>query len=149
MFRNQEKPGSFKKEKNMSNLNGEVSQFLEALNHPFRKEIDYVRQLILNANYELSENIKWNGPNYCYKGADRITMRVQPPKKALQLIFHRGVSKKTQPKDRLISFKSSLPSWKENDRAIISFGSLEEIKEGQIDLIEIINEWLKATQEEK
>lgn len=72
------------------NLNIEVTALLEAINHPFRNEIEQLRICILEANNRLEENIKWNGPNYCFNNEDRITMRVQPPTMQVQLIFHRG-----------------------------------------------------------
>ena len=46
------------------NLNSEVTNFLNELNHPFRNEIEQLRNCILSANSKLTENIKWNGPNY-------------------------------------------------------------------------------------
>jgi hypothetical protein len=76
-----------------SNLNNQVSLFLDELNHPFRGEIDYLRNSILSAQPELNENIKWNGPNYSIGEEDRVTMRVQPLKMQVQLIFHRGAKK--------------------------------------------------------
>lgn len=60
-----------------SKLNNEVTAFLDALNHPFRNEIQQLRNIILAANDGLTENIKWNGPNYCFNQADRITMRIR------------------------------------------------------------------------
>lgn len=127
------------------NLNEDVTIFLNELNHPFRKEIDLLRNCILKANKNLTENIKWNGPNYCYENEDRITMRIQPPTKQVQLIFHRGAKKQTQPKDKLISNKSKMLVWKENDRAIVTFKSLQEIEIGNLDLNVIIDEWINAT----
>lgn len=126
-------------------FNNEVTNFLDGLNHPFRAEIDELRKLILSTNADLSENIKWNGPNYSIGENDRITMRIQPPKKQTQLIFHRGAKKQAQPTDRLISSKSKLLQWKENDRAIITFQSATEIENGTTDLKEIIPEWINAT----
>ncbi len=126
-------------------LNGEVTNFLDGLNHPFRSEIDELRKLILSTNADLSENIKWNGPNYCVGEEDRITMRIQPPKKQAQLIFHRGAKKQAQPTNRLIASKSKLLQWKENDRAIITFQSAKEIETGTAELKEIISEWINAT----
>ena len=80
--------------KQTKNLNDEVSNFLNELNHPFRKEIEQLRTFILTADNNLTENIKWNGPNYCFDNEDRITMRIQPPKtKLIQIIFHRGAKK--------------------------------------------------------
>jgi uncharacterized protein YdhG (YjbR/CyaY superfamily) len=122
-----------------------VTKFLDALNHPFRAAIEELRNDILSANDNLTENIKWNGPNYCYNHLDRITMKIQPPNKQVQLILHRGASKQTPPKDKIISTTSELLIWKANDRAIITFKSLEAIKNGKPELIVIINEWINAT----
>tara|TARA_R110002049_G_scaffold303286_1_gene497492 strand:- start:1382 stop:1783 length:402 start_codon:yes stop_codon:yes gene_type:complete len=128
-----------------SNINSAVTVFLDEQNHPFRKEIELLRNCILTANNDLTEKIKWNGPNYCFKNDDRITMRVQPPRKQVQLIFHRGAKKVTQPKDKLIEDKSGLLIWKENDRAIATFNSMQEIESRKKDLVKIINEWIIAT----
>lgn len=109
-------------------LNSDVTDFLDALSHPFSKEIEQLRICILSADKSLIENIKWNGPNYYVADvdADRITMRIQPPKKQVQLIFHRGAKKLAQPKDKLIAHTSKRLTWKENDRAIMTFKSMEE-----------------------
>ena len=93
----------------------------------------------------MEENIKWNGPNYCFGNEDRITMRVQPPTKQVQVIFHRGAKKQEQPKDKLIATKSKILVWKENDRAIVKFKSLQDIESGNADLTKIINEWIEVT----
>lgn len=126
------------------NLNSEVTNFLNEQKHPFRKEIEELRNYILSSNSALTENIKWNGSNYCFHNEDRITMRIQPPTKQVQLIFHRGAKKQTQPKDKLISNKSKMLVWKENDRAIITFKSLQDIENGKVELTEIVTEWITA-----
>lgn len=94
------------------NFSKDVTAFLDALNHPYRNEIEQLRHVILSANKSLTENIKWNGPNYCVGDADRITMRIQPPKQ-LQLIFHRGAKVQKQPKERIIKDESGFLVWKE------------------------------------
>jgi hypothetical protein len=127
------------------NLNSQVTIFLNELNHPFRKEIEILRNYILTANNNITENIKWNGPNFCFDNEDRITMRVQPPAKQVQLIFHRGAEKQEQPKEKLIVNKSKLLVWKENDRAIVTFKSLQDIESGKAGLTTIVNEWINAT----
>ena len=35
--------------------------------------------------------------------------------------------------------------WKENDRAIITFKSLQDIENGKVELIEIVTEWITET----
>ena len=126
-------------------LNHEVTAFLDGLNHPFRSEIEQLRIYILSANTGLEENLKWNGPNYSFDNADRITMRIQPPKKEVQLVFHRGAKKQPQPKQKLISNKSEILVWKDNSRAVITFKGLPEIEKGQQMLADIVNEWLEAS----
>lgn len=127
------------------NANIDVTNFLKDLNHPFYEEIELLRKFILTVDQNLTENIKWNGPNYCYHEEDRITMRIQPPKKQVQLIFHRGAKKQKNPDNKLISHKSKLLLWKENDRAIITFKSMLEIENGKTELAEIITEWISAS----
>lgn len=124
--------------------NSEVTEFLDGLNHPFREEIEATRTLILNAQSELTENIKWNGPNYSFQGEDRITMRILPPKQ-VQLIFHRGAKKQTQPADKLIQTSGNLLLWKENDRAIASFKTMSDIENNRVELAEIVQKWIEAS----
>lgn len=128
----------------MGNLNNRVTEFLDELNHPLRQEIEYLRNTIVSSTSGLNENIKWNGPNYCYQGADRITMKIQPPKQ-IQLIFHRGSKKLDQPKERIISTNSSLIAWRENDRAIATFKTMKDIEVAATELIDIISKWISAT----
>jgi hypothetical protein len=123
----------------------QVTDFLDKQNHPFKKEIAQLRDYILSANKSLTENIKWNAPNYCFDNEDRITMRIQPMTTQIQLIFHRGARKQEQPEDRLIANKSKMLVWKENDRTIITFKSMQEIENGAAELKVIINEWINAT----
>lgn len=123
--------------------NPEVTKFLQDLNHPLIAEIDTLRKVILDT-CDLTENIKWNGPNYCDKDNDRITMRIQPPKQ-IQLIFHRGAKKLAQPKNKLIHDPSGLLIWKENDRAVASFKTVADIENRYMFLQEIIKNWILAT----
>jgi uncharacterized protein YdhG (YjbR/CyaY superfamily) len=124
----------------------EVTNFLESQNHPLRKEIEELRNVILSSNKHLAENIKWNAPNYCFGNEDRITMKIQPLASNIQLIFHRGAKKKEQPKERLIANKNKILIWKENDRAIIAFKNSKEIESAKAELKTIINEWIIASQ---
>jgi hypothetical protein len=124
--------------------NQDVTVFLDGLNHPFRKEIELLRTILLSVDEDLVEGIKWNGPNYSIRGEDRITMRIHPPTQ-VQLIFHRGAKVKVQPEKRLLDNDDDFLTWKENDRAIASFQSLEQIEKDRSKLKEIATMWIKAT----
>jgi hypothetical protein len=122
-------------------LNPEVTSFLDQQNHPLRTLIDVIRSFILNAEPTLSENIKWNGPNFSYEGQDRITVKINPPKQ-IQLIFHRGAKVLEQPKDKLITEDFGLLLWKENDRAIATIKNEEELLENSEKWKSIIKQWI-------
>lgn len=127
-----------------TSLNPEVTKFLNVLNHPFRKEIEHLRQCILSANTRLTENIKWNGPNYAVGDNDRITMRIQPPKQ-VQVIFHRGAKVQKQPLAKLVDTDWKLLTWKENDRAIATFKTMDDIEENKLVLAKFVEKWISAT----
>jgi uncharacterized protein YdeI (YjbR/CyaY-like superfamily) len=127
-----------------NHLNPTVSDFLDEQNLPLRKEIELLRQFILSTNKNLSENIKWNGPNYSLDNEDRITMKIQPSKN-IQLIFHRGAKVKKQPKEKLLKEDFGLLAWKGNDRAVATFTSTQEIENSKEYLSIIITEWLNVT----
>ena len=125
----------------------EVAHFMAALDHPFKAEIEQIRQIILTANKDLTENIKWNAPNFCLSGEDRITMRIYPPKQ-IQLIFHRGAKVLEMPKESLIFDNSGILQWKTNDRAVATFLNGADIEAKSEALVLIINAWLKAASTE-
>lgn len=131
------------KTKKIVNFNDDVTKFLDEQNHPLRREIEELRLIILSSDHRLDENIKWNAPNYCYDGEDRITMKIYPPGQ-IQIVFHRGTKKLEQPKDKIIDDKSKLLLWKENDRAVASFRNMEDIEKYKHSVKDIVNEWVEA-----
>jgi len=130
--------------KDNPNLNPSVTQFLDALNHPFRAEIEALRHIILSIDKSITENIKWNGPNYCYKNDDRITTSIQPPKQ-LRRVLHCGAKVKTAPKEKLIKNDYGILEWKGNDRAIATFKSMQDVERMKENLIMILVEWIEVT----
>ncbi len=122
----------------------EVTSFLDLEKHPFRLEIEKLHEVILSANKGLTENIKWNGPNYSINDQDRITMRIQPPKQ-LQLIFHRGAKVLEAPKTKLITEDFGMLAWKGNDRAVATFKNMNDISSREKEIKQIVNDWLQAS----
>jgi uncharacterized protein YdeI (YjbR/CyaY-like superfamily) len=53
-----------------------VNHFLEATDHPFKKEIQLLRKIILSSHADMGEDIKWNAPCFSYTGEmERFTPR--------------------------------------------------------------------------
>jgi hypothetical protein len=127
----------------MSRVNNEVSLFLNEKDLPLRKLVDRLRELILLTSEKVTEDVKWNGPNYKYEGKDRITLRIFPVKQ-VQIIFHRGAKNISSPAKKLIKDTKCILSWKTNDRALISFTNEKEFNLIKNELIIIIQDWLNA-----
>lgn len=125
-------------------LNNEVTDFLDQINPSLRDEIEYLRSIIMNTGMNLTEGIKWNAPSYSINGNDRITLRINSPK-IIQIIFHRGAKVQKQSPERILSDKYTILLWKENDRAIATFKSLNEIQDNILILKEIITKWIEST----
>lgn len=125
-------------------LNNEVTNFLDQINPSLRGEIECLRSIIMSTGMNLIEGIKWNAPNYSINGNDRITLRINSPK-MIQIIFHRGAKVQEQPPERILDDKYTILLWKENDRAIASFKSLNEIQDNILILKEIITKWIEST----
>jgi hypothetical protein len=120
----------------------EVIDFLNDLIHPLKKEIEEIRKIILKADKNLTEHIKWNAPSFCIDDEDCVTMNLTP--KNIRIIFHRGAKVKTQPKQALITDSTGLLKWAANDRAIATFANMEEIKSRKKELETIVTKWIEA-----
>lgn len=125
-----------------------VKDFLNNLQHPLKPVILEVRKIILDSNQELTEHIKWNAPSFCFNGEDKVTMKLFPPKN-IQVIFHRGVKVKQQPKDKLIQDNTGILKWSSNDRAVATFIDIEDVKLKSSKLSEIVIRWIEATKEKE
>ncbi|HYG37014.1 MAG TPA: DUF1801 domain-containing protein [Cytophagales bacterium] len=126
------------------NNNISVDDFMENLNHPFKSEIETVRKIILSANDQITEQIKWNGPSFCINGDDRVTFRLNPPKN-IQLVFHRGAKVRTDTKDFLFDDPTGLLKWLAKDRGVVTFQDMSEITSRNNDLKLLVDKWVKAT----
>lgn len=63
-----------------------VSEYMEKLEHPLKKEIEAVRIIIKNANSKIDERIKWAAPSYYYK-EDLVTFNPRA-QDLVHLVFH-------------------------------------------------------------
>jgi hypothetical protein len=121
----------------------EVDQYLEALEHPMKKEILQLRTLILDSNKELTELIKWNAPSFCIDGVDCILMKIFPAKN-VQLVFHRGAKVKEAPEVQLIADPAGLLKWPATDRAVLTINDGADLRRKTRDLQTIVAAWTQA-----
>jgi uncharacterized protein YdeI (YjbR/CyaY-like superfamily) len=67
-----------------------VDEFMTSLNHPYKAEIEKLREIIMGANSKIEEAIKWKCPTFIYNG--NIASVVVRTKSHVQLMFHSGAT---------------------------------------------------------
>jgi uncharacterized protein YdhG (YjbR/CyaY superfamily) len=80
-----------------ANQTEQVNEFMEKLDHPFKAEVQMVREIIKNVNPDITEQIKWNAPSFSYKGEALVTFNLWE-KKRIHLVFHNPMISKVKSK---------------------------------------------------
>lgn len=124
------------------NRTPEIDAFIQEQKHPLEAEIEMIRSIILAANPEITEHIKWNAPSFCFDGEDRVTFNLRA-KDGVQLVFHRGAKVKGA---KGFEFKDAtgLMEWVAADRALVKFKDLKDVKAKKAALTEVVKKWVKA-----
>ena len=106
-----------------------VAAYMDALDHPLKKEAEAVRSIIKNANSKLNERIKWNAPSYYYID-DIVTFGPLRAEKIL-LVFHHPF---------VVKVDSKLLEGDYVNRRLVYLDSMKAIKANKKELERIINE---------
>lgn len=120
-----------KKAKSKNSDADRVVEYMAQLEHPLKAEIETLRTIIKGANSKISERIKWNAPSY-YAKEDMVTFHLRSERK-VDLVFHHAA---------IVKIKSDLLKGEYKDRLLMHFENMEEVKQQQIELERIINEYL-------
>jgi hypothetical protein len=74
----------------MSNRSPKVDEWFEAYDNPQKALVMRVRDIILNVDARIEEDIKWQAPTFIYKG--NIASFFPRAKKNVSLMFHKGAT---------------------------------------------------------
>lgn len=120
-----------------------IHAFLDHLEVDKREQVLALRSIILKAQPDLIEHIKWNAPSYLYKGEDRLTFNLINKQQLVMLVFHMGVkrpeNKKAHP---IMDDQSGLISWNSDCRGTMSFKNIADIESKSDILTSLIVNWL-------
>ncbi|WP_205622725.1 DUF1801 domain-containing protein [Paenibacillus wynnii] len=124
----------------------QVVEFLNHLEHPLKKEIEEVRNIILGANEFITEHIKWNAPSFCFNNEDRVTFNFQG-KGFFRLVFHCGAKKNEHAggNGTLFEDTTGLLEWVTADRAIIKFTDRSDVEANREKLAAVVTKWIEVT----
>lgn len=109
----------------------QVEQYMAALEHPMKAEIETLRGIILGASPKLSERIKWNAPSYFY--LEDIVTFGPPARKPdeILLVFHHP---------SVVDIASGLLEGNYKDRRLATFKSIAEIESSREELVGILGQ---------
>ncbi|MBS4172776.1 DUF1801 domain-containing protein [Bacillus sp. FJAT-49736] len=133
------------KKSKKSSVEQQVAEFMDNLEHPLKEEIGEVRKIILSANKQINEHIKWNAPSFQVGNEDRITFNLHG-KGFFRLIFHCGAKKKDAiGQGYLFDDTTGILEWVAGDRAIVKFTDMNDVKAKEKKLTEVITKWIEVT----
>lgn len=120
----------------------DVETFLASLDHPFKQEILALRKIVLAADRNIAEGIKWNAPSF--RTSEYFATFHLRAKDGVQLILHLGAKvRDTSISDGAIADPHALLEWLGKDRATIKFRDLKDISAKQSAFADVIRRWIK------
>lgn len=84
-----------KKANPAANQTEQVDKFMDNLDHPFKAEVQMVREIIKNVNKNITEQVKWKAPSFSYQGEYLVTFNLWE-KRRVHLVFHNPMISKVK-----------------------------------------------------
>jgi hypothetical protein len=109
-----------------------VDEFMAALDHPLKAEVQAVREIILGVNPGITEQVKWAAPSFSYKGY-MVTFNLWA-RDRVHLVFHNGA---------ILNNKDGLLEGDYPDRRMLYLADLPAVKAKQAALVRLVKEWIK------
>lgn len=113
------------------NINPQVDEFMANLKHPFKEELQRVREIILNTDSRMQEAIKWGAPTFFYK-KNLATLTVRT-KKHVQLFFQQGA---------LLPDRFGILEGEADEVRVAQFNNLQEIEAKKKALQAVVRAWI-------
>ena len=110
-----------------------VDAYLAELEHPFKEEVQQLRQIVLGANPAIEERIKWKSPSFHSGGTDLGAFELRPRDFVrLVLVFPHG----------LVDDPESIMLGDWSDRRELRFTGADDIEAKRRALENIVNAWV-------
>jgi hypothetical protein len=118
-----------------------VDDFMGALDHPFKAEIEAIRAAILGADRAIAEGIKWNAPSF--RTTEYFATVNLREKRGIGVILHLGAKVRSLPPGGVaIDDPEKLLGWLGKDRAMVVFGDLADFKARKAAFVRIVRQWI-------
>ncbi len=119
-----------------------VDRFMAALDHPFKAELQTLRQALLAVDPSIAEGIKWNAPSW--RTNEYFATTHLRSKTGLSLILHLGAKVRALPEGGLdIPDPAGLLKWLGKDRAQVEFASAADLAAKLPALQTLFRAWIR------
>ncbi len=119
-----------------------VEAFLATLDHPHKPVVFALRSLILNADPQISEGIKWNVPSF--RTTEYFATFHLRSTEMVRIILHLGAKGRGSDTPAItVVDQAGLLTWLAPDRAAVTFHDLEEVNAKQAAFTQLIREWIQ------
>ena len=119
----------------------DVEAFVASLDHPCKREILALRQIILGADPRIAEGIKWNAPSF--RTSEYFATFHLRAKGGVQVILHLGAKKRDGSTSVAIDDPGSLLEWLASDRASVKFRDLADVSARRAAFEGIVRQWIE------
>jgi len=123
----------------------EVTLLIDGSGHPLTREIHALREIILGANPEIRDGVKWNAPSF--RTTDYFATLNNPrnprSRDRVQLILHTGARRKDVTARGKIDDPAGLLEWLAPDRCIATFTCAADIDAKREALQSIVRAWIR------
>jgi hypothetical protein len=118
-----------------------VDAFMSELVHPYKSEVQAIRQSILRASSAITEGVKWKAPSFrTHEYFATVNLR---EKEGVSIILHLGAKVRGVGLSGLvIDDPTKLLKWLAPDRAIIRFTSQDDFESKETAFSELIRSWI-------
>jgi len=120
-----------------------VDEYRAALDAPVREALDALRAIVTDAAPDLTEEIKWNAPNFAHRGRDRVTLGIEP-RRGYRIVLHRGAKAEDTASFRFDD-PDRIAAWPAPDRGVVRLRDATEIKDKSAMLQTLIARWIAET----
>jgi len=121
-----------------TNKTPKVNEFMDKLDHPFKAEVQAVREIIMNVNKHITEDIKWAAPSFSYKGY-MVTFNLWA-KQHVYLVFHNP---------EVVNIKSKILEGNYPTRRMVYFSDMKDVNAKKATLVKVVKELVKLIDESK
>lgn len=111
----------------------QVDDFMINLDHPFKAELQRVREIIKDVDRDITEQIKWRAPSFSYRGKYLMTFNLWE-KKRIHLVFHNPVIPRV---------KSKLLEGNYKDRRMMYFVDVNDIEKKKSSLEKVLKDMIR------